>query len=326
MAGIDKLNKNELASDFGSSYGVGLILAHPELMVLAYKSQGWTNARIDKKTGKIIKGKNTGEEWTADTVAGQIQKTNWYKERDGNQRAAENAELSDSAGFDKRVQNLIDQIQYEATAAGANLDGVDVAADARQMLRDNWLYMSGQADASIPERLLNSYLAPHLMRNGTGNYSGEAATTVESLRQKADSYGVTFSADWFDKGVRQLKAGEITEADLDNEIIAASKSRYTGIGDMISPSRSLKDIADPYMQELANTLEIPYSQINLMNPDIQRALQVTDPATGSTRSMSLYEFKMDLRQKPQWLNTTEGKREMRTGAMNMLKDFGFIEG
>ena len=325
MAGIDKLDKNELAADFGSSYGVGLILAHPELMLLAYKSQGWTNARIDKKTGKIIKGKNTGEEWNAETVAGQIQQTDWYKERDGNQRAAENAELSDSAGFDKRVQNLIDQIQHEATQAGANLDGVDVAADARQMLRDNWLYMSGQADASIPERLLNAYLAPHLLRNDQGNFSGEAATTVESLRQKADSYGVTFSQDWFDKGVRQLKAGEITEADLDNEIIAASKSQYAGVGDMISPSRSLKDIADPYMQQLAQTLEIPYSQITLMNPDIQRALQVTDPETGKTRSMSLYEFKMDLRQKPQWLSTTEGKREMRTGAMNMLKDFGFVK-
>lgn len=321
----DKLSKGELSRDFGQSYGVGLIMAHPELMVLAYKSQGWTNARIDKRTGKIIKGKNTGIEWDAETTAAAIQQTKWYNARTGNQREAENAERMDPTSFNSRIQNLVANIEQTATQVGADLTGVDVRSFARQMLRDNWNYVSGSADAQVPERLLNAFLKPYIKAGPDGNFRGQAATNAATLRKNADAYGVRFSDDWYARAVQQIQAGEITQADLDNEIVTASRSRYQGLAGLISPTRSLADIADPYLQMKADVMEVPLETLTLEDPDIQAALQVRDPNTGNVMPQSLYEFKMALRQKPAWAGTTQGRQEMNDGAMKMLKDFGFIE-
>lgn len=324
---VDRLDRGELADDFGQSYGIGLLLANKELMLLAYRSQGWTNARIDRRTGKIIKGKQTGEEWGASRVAAEMQRTKWYNARTGNQREADNAEKMDPTSYKQRVAWLVENIKEQATTAGADLAGADVEGFARRMLRDNWNYLSGSSDEQVPERFLNDFLAPLIKPKAgtTGEFKGEAAVTAATLRKRAESYGVTLSDQWYLKSIQQLNAGDISEQELTNEIIANSKSRYGGLAGMISDTRSVQDLADPYIQMYADVLERSPSEVDIYNPDIQKAMQYTDPATGQTRMRTLYEFEQDLRQKPEWGNTKRGRKELNDGAMSMLRDFGFVK-
>lgn len=321
---IDKLDRNALADDFGASYGVGLLMAHPELMVLAYRSQGWTNARWDPRTRRIIKGKNTGVEWGSAQTAAAIQQTQWYKDRTGNQREAENARRMDPTSYQNRLNWLIENIQAKAVEAGADLSGVDVTSFASKMLEDNWLYLNGSAEENVPDRFLDDFLAPYITMN-KGRFSGEAATNASTLRKAAEAYGVTFSDAWYVKAVQQLRSGDITQSDLDQEIIAASKSRYAGLANMISETRSVWDIANPYLQMKAQVLEMNPEMLTLDDPDIQNALQGIDANTGQVRTKTLWEFQQELRQKPEWGNTAQGRRELNNGAMKMLKDFGFVE-
>jgi hypothetical protein len=322
---VDMLDRQALADDFGASYGIGLLLAHKEeLLVLAYRSQGWTDAYWDPKKKRIIKGKNTGVEWGAEQTAAAIQQTQWYKDRTGNQREAENARLSDPTSYNNRVNWLVQNIQDKAIEVGADLAGVDVTAFAKQILNDNYLYLSGSAEETVPDRFLNDFLAPYVKMKD-GRFSGEAATNASTLRKAAEMYGVTFSDQWYVKAVQQLRSGDITQADLDQEIIAASKSRYAGLANMISETRSVWDIANPYLQMKAQVLEMNPEQLNLDDPDIQNALQGIDPNTGQVRTKTLWEFQQELRQKPEWGNTSQGRRELNNGAMKMLKDFGFVE-
>jgi hypothetical protein len=327
MAPVDKLNKGELLADFSQSYGIGLLLANKELMQLAYQSQGWSKARYDERTGKWNLGKQTGEEWDATRTAARLQQTKWYNERTGNQREADNAEKMDATSYNQRIEWIKQGIEAKAVTAGADLSGANVDEFARRMLRDNWLYLSGSSDAEVPDRFLNDFIAPLLKpKPGTGNeFSGQAASTGSSLRQKAESYGVTLSDQWYLKAIQQMKAGDVAEQDLVNEIITNSKSRYGGMAGMISEARSVKDLADPYIQMFAQTLERNPQEIDLYNPDIQKAMQFTDPGTGQTRMKSLWEFEQDLRKKPEWGDTTRGRKELNAGAMSMLRDFGFVK-
>ncbi|MCK8259039.1 hypothetical protein LW999_17510, partial [Erwinia amylovora] len=80
-----------------------------------------------------------------------------------------------------------------------------------------------------------------------------------------------------------------------------------------------------YMQLMASVLERNPAEMTMADPDIQSALQFTDPASGQTRTKSLWEFEQELRQKPEWGNTREGRRQLNNGAMSMLKSFGFYK-
>jgi|GEM_PF-6267040 len=327
---VDSLNVGDLSDDFGSTYGVGLILAHPELLVLAYKSQGWVNARIDPKNpNKIIKGENDGSSWDASTTGAALQESKWYQSRDGNKRLSEAARLSDPSSWNTRVDNLTANVKLAATKSGADLSTLtpeQLRSFSEQILSDNWGSLSSSVDEGVPDRLLNAYLAPLIRKSPTtGAFTGGAGANAEALRQKAESYGLNLSDQWYLNAVQGLQSGKTTQADLDTQIIEQSRSRYVGLAGMISGSRSLQDIADPYIQMLAQTLDRSSADIQINDPDIQGALQVVDSETGKVRSKSLFEFQQDLRKKPEWINTRQGRAEMNQASMQMLKDFGFVK-
>jgi|688.fasta_scaffold36083_2 hypothetical protein len=324
---IDTLDEGALQEDLGNTYGVGLLLSNPELMLLAYQSQGFPDARIDKKTGKIIPGKNDGSSWDANTVSNKIVQSNWYATRDGNQRQAENAKNTDSASWNRRVDNLLATIREQANTVGADVSGIsdeELRAFAEKGLTDNYGEIGANQAAKLPDRMVSAFLAPYVNADADGALKGNAQTTAASLRQKAKDYGVTFSDQWYAEAVQNLMTSKTTEADLNSQIINNSKSRYQSLASQINEGTSMKTLSDPYIQLYSQVMEQPSVNVGLDHPDIQSALQVTDPSTGAVRAKSLYEFQQDLRKKAEWGDTMAGRRELNAGAMSMLKDFGFV--
>lgn len=315
----DSLDMGELKGDFGQSYSIGLIMAHPELKLIAYRSQGWTNARLDKRTGKIIKGKWTNSEWTPTRVAAAIQNTRWYKTTDGNIREADNAKAMDPASWNLRVERIAANIADSATKAGADIEGQDIRGVAERLLRENYLSTSGAGvEETVSQKLIDEYLTPYIKPGSDGSFKGEAAVTAAGLRDKARAYGVTFTDQWFVDAIQKLRSGRIAEADLDKQILDASRSRYAGLADKIDEKTSLTDLANPYIQMMADTLELNPATIKIDHPDIQKALQFVDPTSGQVRAKTLAEFNDDLRQKDEWINTRAGRSEMHTGLMLSL--------
>lgn len=322
----DRLDIGEMINDFGLAYSVELIRRNPELKLLAYRSQGWTKARIDKRTGKIIKGKWTNSEWEPTRIAAAIQNTNWYKTRDGNVRAADNTKAMDPASWNTRIERIASNLRDAATKAGATLDGINVEREAERLLRENFLSMEGSGAAeAVPQKIVDDFLAPLLKPVAGNTFKGEAEVSASGLRQKARQYGVSFSDQWFVDNVQKLRSGDISEADIDRQIVDAAKSRYTGLAGQISETASVQTLADPYIQMMAETLERNPRELSLADPDIQKALQFVDPTSGQTRMKTLWEFEQELRQKPEWGNTTRGRQALNDGAMSMLKSFGFVK-
>lgn len=324
MAATDNLDRGELQKDLGTAWGVGLILSDPELMVLAYRSQGWTKARYNRKTKKFVLGKKTeGVEWGSEQIALEIQNSRWYKNRDGSTRMAENARLSDPATWQRNVSDIASNLQKQAAQMGANLGDLDVADLAERILKENYLYIDRSPDGKIPDSVVSAFLVPYINPNEEGKFGGKAGMDAAQIRATAREYGVNLTDKFVLQTLRGLQDGTTTEQDVLSYIVTQAKSAWGPLGEKISETTSTAALASSYIATLANTLELDEDSIDLNTPEIKNALMFTDPASGQVRQKSLWEFEKELRNDQRWDTTKQGQAELGDAAMMMLRDFGF---
>ena len=330
MAKTDDLDLAELQADFGGVSGIGLILANPELLLLAYQSQGWTNAKIvypdpnDPTKFEIEEGeKEEGVEWEPNKIAAEVTSTDWYKTNDGNLRLADNAKNTDPATWATQLENVKKSIIRKATERGANLEGFDVDDMAENILRNNYTYISKAPDGAIPDSVLDSYLTPLVTMDANGDFRGEAQTSASQLRAFAEKYGVVMSDRWYSDAIQGLDENTINLVDLQTEIVNNARETWPTL-DGISLTKSTQDIADSYMQRMANVWEMDIDTISLETPEIKKALVGVD-ADGNPYRQTMWEFEQSLRNDPRWDSTAQGQRELGEGSMMMLKELGFWE-
>jgi hypothetical protein len=330
----DELDTGELYEDFGALTGIGVVLArdengkylNPELVVLAYKSQGWTKAKLSPNGKKVIPGKKEeGVEWDSNKITAELTKTNWYDENDGNIRVADNAKATDSATYMKDVGNVKEALKRIAVQRGADLSGYSeeqLDELAEDILRSNYSYITRGPDSQIPDSVLDSYLTPLISMGGDGSMKGEAGLTASGLRQMAEQYGVMFSDKWYLEQIQALDNGTTTEFDVKAQIVDSARETWSTIGDQINENRSTYQIADSYIQRMAATWEMDPDTINLETPEIKNALMKMGP-DGQPYRQTMWEFEQDLRNDPRWDNTKQGQKELGDGSMMMLKELGF---
>lgn len=319
----DSLDMGALKADLGTAWGVGLIMSNPELMALAYRSQGWTNARVNPN-GKLFIGKKAeGVEWDAEKTALEIQNSNWYKQHDASSRIAENARLSDPATWERQLGFVLDSLTQQAVQMGAKLDPTQAKQYAEQILKANYSYLQNTPDEKIPDSIINQFLVPLIQYREDGSLGGTAGVSAADIRQLANDYGVPVTDQWVLSMTQKGMTGEITDQDIRSYLVGQAKGAYGGLAANISDTVSVKDLASSYIATLANTLEIDEDQIDLSTPEIKKALTFIDPSTGQARQKSLWEFEQELRNDPRWDKTKQGQQELSDAGMGMLRDFGF---
>ena len=329
----DKLDTAELQSDFGAVTGIGIILAkdkdgrylNPELVVMAYRSQGWEKAEISPNGKRVIKGKKSeGVEWDENKIESELTQTTWYKNNDGNLRLADNAKNTDKATWLTDVNNIKESLKRLAVARGATLpsDETELERIAEEILRVNYSYITRGPDAQIPDSVLDSYLTPLVGLGEDGSLAGGAGASAAELRQMAEQYGVAFSDKWYLEQVQALENGTTTEFDVKNLIVDSARESWPTLGEQINENRSTYQIADSYIQRMAATWEMDPDTINLETPEIKNALTKMGP-DGKPYKQTMWEFEQDLRMDPRWDGTKQGQKELNAGSMKMLKDYGF---
>lgn len=330
----DTLDTGELQEDFGALTGIGVVLArdedgkylNPELVVLAYQSQGWTKAKLSPNGKKVIPGKKEeGVEWDSNKITAELTQTNWYEENDGNIRVADNAKATDSATWLKDVGNIKASLKRVAVARGADLSGYSeeqLDKLSEEILRSNYSYITRGPDSEIPDSVLDSYLTPLIGMGEDGSMKGAAGLTASGLRQLTEQYGVMYSDKWYLDKIQALENGETTEFDVKSEIVDSARDTWGTIGDQITDTRSTYQIADSYIQRMAATWEMDPDTINLDTPEIKNALMKMGP-DGQPYKQTMWEFEQDLRMDPRWDDTKQGQKELTDGSMKMLKDYGF---
>lgn len=228
-----------------------------------------------------------------------------------NARALEGYGIKEEEGGAKvNVGNILRSIQRSAVQRGIQLSKNQEKSLLNQAIAQGW-------DAAT--------LQENIARVGAVGETGEAAKAVDALRQYATSFGVEYNPSWYQNAAKMVLGGQATLDQFQNEIKNVAKSKYINYADLIDQGMSPTDIASPYMQLMANLLELDPTLVSLTNPVIEEALTRVGE-DGKPRPMGLQEFKVKLKSDPSlgYSKTEQGQREYLGTGLKVLQDFGLV--
>ena len=227
-----------------------------------------------------------------------------------NTRALEGYGISEGEGGPSvNVGNILRSIQRSAVQRGIGLSKTQEKFLLNQAISQGW------DSATLQE---------NIARVGAVGETGESAQAIDALRQFATAYGVEYNPSWYQNAAKLVLGGQATLDQFQNEIKTISKSKYTNYGDLIDQGMTPVDIASPYMQLMANTLELDPTLVSLTNPVIENALTRMGE-DGKSKPMSLQEFKIQLKKDPQYAKTQQGQKEYIGTGLKILQDFGLMK-
>ena len=96
---------------------------------------------------------------------------------------------------------------------------------------------------------------------------------------------------------------------------------YPSYAKQIDAGMTVKVIASPYTQMMAQTLEIPDTEITVFDPTIKAALNGLSP-DGKPTGLSLTDFQQRLRSDPRWTKTDAAQQNVFNVGLAVLKNMG----
>lgn len=209
----------------------------------------------------------------------------------------------------KELNNKKEAIKLIATELGVELtDG--------QINSLGYDYANGNIDATTVKSRIAS----------TGNINfatGEAAKTIDSLKATAASYGVSYDPSWYNQSAKDILIGKVDNDTITQQLKELAKSRYPSLAKQIDSGYTVKQIASPYLQSMANILEINPNDITMEDPTIKQAFTSLN-ADGQPSTKALWQFEQDLKQDPRWRFTKNAQTDLMGTARKVLQDFGLV--
>jgi len=258
----------------------------------------------DKDINTFIQ-QNLGRQATSKEQADYLKTLNDYEKAHPDRKTA----TTDQAGFEKTAFNYLGATQ-------ADKDAIKVA-----LLHDELAAKGVNADA--------------ISASG-----GAIAQGMQGIQETAAKYGLGHMDNVNALGAiidaSKITASKMTNADtlaLMNETLKPggsvdqiytklkeqAKLAYKPLANYIDAGGTVKDIADQYNSINQKVLET-VSPADVFNPDIQKALQ----GDGKGNLMSLNDYTIMLKNKPEWMQTQNAKEEAANYANTILKSFGLV--
>lgn len=189
--------------------------------------------------------------------------------------------------------------------------------------------IGGYADAAMKlgwdDAELSRHLAGLINPSAKGGLvGGDAGSVQQQAKQLFADYGVKYSSGQTIGWARRILTGGDTLDSLRARLIHSAKSRYAAFASDLDQGKTMKDIADPYIQLMSQTLELPSESLDIYDPKVQRALQVRDPKTHQPTSTPLWQFEQDLRSDARWDRTKNARNAAYDQAMRIGQAWGFL--
>lgn len=290
------------------------------------------NPELQQVLRDIINGQVTDPA----TQLALIKETGWYQKHTSQWLDVEKSRLSkDPALWQASIDNNARKIMEQFQAKGAPID----LATARKYA-DQIAHGSGWVDGEFQiydEDWLNKTIADAIdftttkTINGVSIYdlSGEAGDKAQLLYQMASDYGFdssmsnqTFTT-WFQKSLKGLMDGSLSESQVDDELQTRAMSMFPGLAEQIRAGKTLREASDPYTRALADVWEMDPSAIRLDDGVLTQVINKSDDK-GNFSPMSLYEAKLAARRDERFQYTQTAKQEYTSIAQKILQDFGFL--
>jgi hypothetical protein len=168
--------------------------------------------------------------------------------------------------------------------------------------------------AAAELKLMQSALAQDIEADLTGT----AGKLQDTLARFSDSMGLMKSRKEVNSYVKGIMEGAVPEATATDEMRKQATILYSNFADRLNsdPSLTVRDLANPYLQVMADTLEIDPQLVKMTDPTIQNAIS-------GSKLRSLTDFRNDMRADSRFATTRTAKKEAVDFAQSLLKGFGF---
>lgn len=287
----DGMNKEDLAANYG--YALSFLKSDKELW-------GLFNTSVK-------------ENYTQAQFMAKLRATDWYQHHSATYRQAVEKRSVDPASWEEAIRQQRASIMDIAGSMGAHVN----PAVAAKLANDVLLY--GWSEGELKNRM-SGYVD---VVKGTQHFGGAAGDTEDDLRTTAEKMGQRMSNDTLKSWVRSISRGDSTLQDFDAHMRARAEAQYPGYTDQIRRGLTVKDVADPYIETVAKTLELNPANIDIFDPHVQRALTQNRADNGKPNEFSMADFELSLRQDPRWAKTSNARDQMSSVANKVLQDWGF---
>ena len=283
-----KMTAEELASNYGWSYG--FLNSLPEL-------KGLFDQAVDGT-------------WTAEKFQAELRDSKWWKETSETRRQAQVMKNTDPATWSASVQAQILSIRQLAAEIGAAIPESKIKKIAEQAI-----------ELGLDESGLRNTLGQYVTFTDKGTLTGQAGMHEYTMKQYAYNQGIRLDKQTIKNQAQLVVRGLATSQDFESQIREQAKSMFPGYADRLDAGMSMREVASPYIQEMASTLGLPDNSIDLMDPLIKSALNGLNQE-GKPTGLSLTDFQSQLRSDSRWKGTKGAQDQVMTAGLSVLRDMG----
>lgn len=251
--------------------------------------------------------------WSPDLFKVKLQETNWYKTQGTD--FARQAWINQQKGgksWDDQLAAAAEVVQRRASQLGAVLTESDLKKFA-----SNFLFLGWGTEG-------RSGLMDDALSQMVNIQKGNAGVMVSQLKKLAMDNGMSFNDDYYQQAAASVARGESVLTDWTNDINLRAAEKNPLYGDKIKAGVTVRSLASPYIQRMADLLELDADQIKLDDPYISQALGGVDEK-GNPKAMSFTDFETKLRNDPRWENTKNGKNTLLNMAESFMRSWGFVK-
>ena len=128
---------------------------------------------------------------------------------------------------------------------------------------------------------------------------------------------------WRAAQLSRLMEGGDTIGAVQQRVRDMAMRQYKAFADDIAAGATVKEIADPYVQRMADLLEMNPHDISIQSSMIQKALRQRTPK-GKPAAMDLSDFEDMVRNDSRWQYTDNARAQVSDYAMAIGRSFGVI--
>ena len=267
----------------------------------------------NKELKKLFEQAVSGN-WSADKFQAKLRNTKWWKTHSKDEREYLLKLKSDPATAKQEVTQARTKITQLANQMGMIMTSSSkkrIETAVYNMVAKGW-----------DESQIRNYLGQYVYFTGE-NLQGEGGEAIMEMREYAYSMGVKLSDGWYTDRARNMVRGMATIQDYKSEILNKAKAAFPQWNAQLEAGQTVADIASPYLQSMAEILELPPGSVNLFDTTIKKALNYTNPGTLSKEAKPLWQFENELRNDPRWKKTKNAQDSLFQVGHQVLADFGF---
>lgn len=287
---IKGLNARQLEREYG--FGYQFFRSDPEL---------W-----DLLKSAIEKG------WGPNRFRAGLKDTKWYRNHSDVWRQNAALKATDPTTYRERLNNYRDQIENLSGQWGVELDQDEVGRYATRAMMMGW-----SADQIL------DHIAKDVRPGKDGGYQGQLAGIQERLKNTAFRNGVRVDNKTMTGWMKAIVAGNADVAQYEDYVRRMAAESFQAFGQDIRAGVDLADVAAPYMNSMAELLELNPNEVNLFDRTIRKALSYRNEK-GEARPMSLTDFEDSLRADKRWQYTDQAKEQLQGYAVALGKSWGVI--